>query len=413
MWLLQLSIIILACHTCGWIAEHLGQCRVVGEIIAGILLGPSVFGALTPSFYGAMFAPIASPSMSQLGEVGLVLLMFEIGLHSYRRAPGSISSLYLPGIVASLGFVAPFVGGVVVALSSKDMLAPGVPALPYTLFCGTALSVSAVPVMARMVVDLDLGRYPAASAALSAAIITDVAGWLLLALVASLSTAEASVANSVRSVFELTAYLACCIVATRYVISPIILQEIRRNSLRAVMTIVVCFVFASAWVTSNLGFHSAFGALLPGMLLREIQKLRELWDQWFGGFIRIVLMPVFFSYTGLHTSISAIDGYSSWFWLSMFLCVGFIGKFSGSYFGARLARQSANDAAIIGSLMNARGLMELIVLSVGLQLNILPLRVYSMLVIFALITTAMAAPLVRFYTRRKSMACQASNLIPP
>jgi Kef-type K+ transport system membrane component KefB len=399
MYLLQLVVVILACHACGYVAERIGQCRVVGEITAGILLGPSILGSLVPAFHDSLFPAGTASSMSQLGEVGLVLLMFEIGMHISiaRRAAGA--GFGAPVLVAVLGLAAPFVLGCGVAWWSKPVLAPSMATLPFVLFCGVALGVSAVPVMVRIVMDLGLNQHPLARTALTAAMMTDVAGWILLAAVASLAQVQNGASHVVWSLIGVALYSTGCVLVTRHVVRPILIKAAATNDLRAVFTIVICYVMASACLTTSLGFHSAFGALLPGMLLRDVPAVRDQWDNWFGGFVRTILLPVFFAYAGIHTSIASIAGYGAWLGFCAFLGAGFIGKFGGSYLAARICGLSSGDAALIGSLMNARGLMELIVLSIGLQIGILPHAVYSVLVVFALVTTAMTTPLVRYQMR--------------
>ncbi|WP_010116540.1 cation:proton antiporter, partial [Burkholderia oklahomensis] len=167
MWLLQLAIVITVCHACGHLAERIGQARVIGEIAAGILLGPTIFGAFAPDVHRALFPAATQSGIALLCEVGLVLLMFEVGLH--LRIPNTFSwaDVRLPGLVALLGLALPFALGVGVALGSKDALAAGYAPVPYALFCGVALGVSAVPVMARIVADLGLSAHPSATTALA------------------------------------------------------------------------------------------------------------------------------------------------------------------------------------------------------------------------------------------------------
>jgi Kef-type K+ transport system membrane component KefB len=399
MYFLQLATVIFACYVCGHFAERLGQCRVVGEIAAGVLLGPSMLGTVAPLFQHVFFPESVAASMAQLGEVGIVLLMFEIGMHIGVSRTSAGVDLRVPGFVSAMGLVAPFALGVGVAIWSKDALAPSVPVFPYALFCGIALGVSAVPVMVRIVVDLGIASHPLAKTALTAAMMTDVAGWMLLAAVASIAHAHGGASQLVTSLAGLVLYMLACIVASRHIVKPMLARAASRGNHHSVFTIVTCYVLVSAFVTASLGYHSAFGALLPGMLLRNVPAVRDQWDRWFGGFIRTILMPVFFSSAGLHTSISSITGYGTWLWFCAFLGAGFIGKFGGSYIAARIGGLNSSDAASIASLMNARGLMELIVLSVGLQLGVLPATVYTMLVLFALVTTAMTAPLVRYRMR--------------
>lgn len=404
MFLLQLAIVILACHACGSVAVRIGQCRVVGEIVAGILLGPTVLGVAFPALHRFVLPASVSASLSQLGELGVVLLMFEIGLHIRLPGPAKLASARLPALVAALGLAVPLVLGMGVAAWSRATLAPNVPALSYVLFCGVALGVSAVPVMVRIVADLGLSNHPMARTALAAAMMTDVAGWILLAVVASIAGAEHGNDRLLISLLGPVVYIAGCVAAVRVAIQPLLSKLAARDDLPAMFAIVVCTVLVSSCATASLGLHSAFGALLPGMLLRDVPALREHWDRWFGGFLRTVLMPVFFSYAGLHMSMPTVTGNGEWWWFVVFLAAGFIGKFGGSYGAARLCGLLPGDAALVGSLMNARGLMELIVLSIGLQLRILPAAVYTMLVLFALVTTAATTPLVRYQLRSAERA---------
>ncbi|KWF73737.1 potassium transporter [Burkholderia multivorans] len=409
MWLLQLATIVAASRLCGYLAQRIGQARVVGEITAGIILGPSVFGTLTPEFYETLFASHAKGNTSLLGEVGLVLLMFEVGLH-LRMSAGWRTAVRLPGVVGLTGLILPLALGTTVALVTRPILAPGYAPLPYALFCGVALGVSAVPVMARIVDDLGLQHYPAAGTALTAAMLTDIAGWLLLMVVAIIARPHVGGAlDLATSLLAIGAYVVICVVAVQRIVEPMLRGAAERSDEQTEFTILTCTIMLSSWATSELGFHSAFGALLPGMLLRDFPAIRERWSTTFGGFIRIVLMPVFFSFAGLHTSISSI-GTDLWIWFGMFVAVGFAGKFGGAYLAARICSVPASDAFLIGSLMNARGLMELIVLSVGLQLGVLPTRVYSILVLFALATTAITTPLVRYWMRPSNQPLANSKI---
>jgi Kef-type K+ transport system membrane component KefB len=330
--------------------------------------------------------------------------MFETGMHLSTPQNGSRAGFGAAGGVAVFGLVVPFILGCGAAWWSKAELAPGASTVPYILFCGIALAVSAVPVMVRIIRDLGLEKNGLARTALTAAMMTDVAGWILLAAVASIAHAERGVHDLLRSITEIAAYSIGCVLVTRYVMRPLLARVAETGQLHAGFILVICYVMASAWLTTSLGLHSAFGALLPGMLLRDVPGFCDQWNDRFGPFIRMLLLPVFFSYAGIHTSIASLTGDGVWLWFCVFLGVGFIGKFGGSYSAARFSGLSPNEAAFISSLMNARGLMELIVLSIGLQLGILPIRVYTILVLFALVTTAMTTPLVRYLIRPEKLA---------
>jgi Kef-type K+ transport system membrane component KefB len=178
IWLVQLCIIILAAVLCGALAERIGQSRVVGEIAAGLLLGPSVLGAINADFYHAVFSDAVMPAMSQLGELGLVLLMFQLGLHLDLKSLRGRAQMRVPVTVALLGIAIPFAIGCAIAIASRPIIAPLAPPLGYVLFCGVALSISAMPVMARIVMDLQMEDTFTAAIALTAASLTDVLGWL-------------------------------------------------------------------------------------------------------------------------------------------------------------------------------------------------------------------------------------------
>ncbi len=406
IWLLQLVLVIALCNICGRVAERLGQCAVVGEIAAGLLLGPSLFGAIAPDFYDMLFGSRAPAGMGQVGEVGLVLLMFQVGLHLELGATFRGDRWRTPVAVALFGLCLPGALGMIIAIVSKNTLASDAPTLAYVLFCGVALSVSAVPVMARIVDDLRLGAMAGARHAMSAAMLTDALGWLLLATIASLSSGPGWA--FVRMLGSLLLYLAITALLARFVIRPLLARLARSaHAARDRLAVLFCFVIASALATSLIGFHSAFGALAAALFVRNVPGLAKEWHDNVEGFVRLVLMPVFFAYAGLHASLGSIDDATGWLWFGVFLAGGFIGKFGGSYLGARATGLAPHDAMLVGSLMNTRGLMELIVLSIGLQMQILPTRVYTILVVFALVTTALTAPLVRFTLRVQSRATPA------
>lgn len=406
IWLLQLVLVIGLCNVCGRAAERLGQCAVVGEIAAGLLLGPSLFGVIAPDFYDALFGPRAPSGMAELGEVGLVLLMFQVGLHMDFGVTLRRRGWRVPVSIAAGGLFVPAAIGMILAVVSKGTLASDAPALQYVLFCGVALAVSAVPVMARIVDDLTLGSMAGARHAMSAAMLTDALGWMLLAAIASLSSGPGWA--FARMLVSLLVYLALSALLVRVVLRPTLERlASTAHAARDRLAVLFCFVIASALATSMMGFHSAFGALAAALFVRRVPGVAKDWHDSVEGFVKLVLMPVFFAHAGLHASVGMIDDSTSWLWFGVFFAGGFFGKFGGSYLGARATGLAPHDAMLVGSLMNTRGLMELIVLSIGLQMQILPARVYTILVVFALVTTALTAPLVRFALRMQSRSTRA------
>ncbi|MCI3208032.1 MULTISPECIES: cation:proton antiporter [Pandoraea] len=392
MWLIQVAVVITVCYGCGALAERMGQCKVIGEIAGGILLGPVALGAVTPSLQKQLFTPDAASLIGQLGEVGLALLMFEIGLELSMPSRRAVLG---PALIAISGIALPLGGGIAVAWISYDVLAAHQPFWPYVLFCGVALSVSAVPVMARIVGDLNLIRHPGACAALSAAMVGDLLGWCALSAIVCFSHVDASWRALGVDIALLCAYVVALSAASKWGLTPLLTRLLARGWSRGTVTMLVALVLLSGWITSALGFHSAFGALLPGILLRNVPGLREQFQRLLGGFVHTILMPLFFANAGLHMQMFDGGANGQWYWLIAFIVVGFIGKYLGVFAGARMVGYSRENATVIATLMNARGLMELIFLSIGLELRILPANVYTMLLIFALFTTATTAPLLR------------------
>jgi len=403
IFLVQLSVIVLAALVCGAAAEKLGQSRVVGEIAAGLLLGPSVLGAIDIDAYRFLFSSASMPALSQLGELGLVLLMFQLGLHLDLKSLQGRRQANAPLLVALLGMLIPFALGCAIGLVSRPWIAPHAGAVGYVLFCGLALSISAVPVMARIVTDLRMADSYPATVALAAATLTDILGWLLLAVIAAFAAGTYAFDRTLRDLALLAAFIAFSLLLAKPLWRSLLSRGKATTPSAAILACVACYVLLSSWITAAIGFHSAFGALMAALVLRGHADLAQAWRRQVTGFVELILMPVFFAYAGIHVSLGSVQSPDFWQWFLLFLVAAVLGKFGGSYLGARWSGIPHRDARIISALMNTRGLMELIVLTIGLQLGILPVPVYSMLVLMALVTTAMTVPLLRFWQRQERM----------
>ncbi|AMP04479.1 cation:proton antiporter [Collimonas pratensis] len=411
IWPVQLCVIILATLLCGALAKRLGQSRVVGEIAAGLLLGPAVLGALNADFYQLLFSNAAMPMMSQLGELGLVFLMFQLGLHLDLKSLQGRVPMRIPVAVALTGIVVPFAIGCAIAVASRAAIAPQAPILGYVLFCGVALSISAMPVMARIVMDLRMEGTFTATAALAAASLTDLLGWLLLAAITAISTGDSAWPHIARNVALLLVFVAVSMLIARPLWGKIIARGPTASVTPRLLPVVVCYVLMSSWITAEIGFHSAFGALLAGLALRDLPGLKIEWRAKVEGFVALLLMPVFFALAGIQAATGSISLPNFWLWLGLFFAGAVAGKFGGSYLGARLSGVGQRDASVIAALMNTRGLMELIVLTIGLKAGLLPPAAYTMLFIMALATTAMTVPILRLfgYGRARSVAGATAN----
>ncbi len=395
---LQLTLIIAAAQLFGTLAEKIGQSKVIGEIVAGIALGPSVLGMLSPPTYHFVFQSVPSQSMALLGELGLVLLMFQIGLEFDLNHVKARKNQLLSVAVALAGLALPFALGAGLGWYSRPYLAPDSGQLGYILFVGVSLSVTAVPVLARILIDLDIAHLYCSRVAMLAAAMTDVLAWLILAVVVALVSSRAEPGRFAWQMAGLAAYVLAC----RWLVRPVLLAWLTwlaRSTAHqgAALATMVAAALLSSLATAALGFHSAFGALLMGLLLSQRRALVQQWRQQMGGFLGVVLMPVFFMLAGARADLGSMSSWRSAAWFGAFFVAAVGGKFGGCYLAARLGGMDRRQSGVVAILMNTRGLMELIVLTIGLDLGLIPTGTYSALVCMAVVTTLMTVPLVKYW----------------
>ena len=409
--LLQLAVIVLAARVGGALARRIGQSVVVGEILIGVLLGPSLFGALAPQAFDWVFRSTPAEPLTILSQVGLLLLMFQIGLtfdfshlaeRAHRRAVWAVSAA---------GLVAPFVLGALLALLMPRELAGTDNRLGFVLFVATAFSITALPVLGRIMIEFDLTRTALGVIAVSAAAINDVVGWLMLALVSALSvSAFAPAAFALRVV----ALLALGALAW-WVLRPLLVRFVRRQmnlspanpahgdgaTLSAtLMGVVLACVFVAGMATYQLGVFAIFGGFLMGVLLHREQSFARAWNVRVGSFVNVFFLPVFFTLTGLRTDIGSLHDGSAWGWCVLLIALATCAKLGACTLAARWAGMDGLRARILGVLMNTRGLMELIVINVGLEMGMIGRQVFTMLVLMALFSTVVTSPALRRWLPR-------------
>jgi Kef-type K+ transport system membrane component KefB len=355
--------------------------------VAGILLGPSLFGQLSPDLYALVFASAPAHGLSLLAEIGLVLLMFQIGLEFDASHLAVRKNQSLAISVALTGLALPFALGVGLAVWTHPLLAPTQPLVGYALFVGIALAVTAVPVLARMLTDLGMEGLLLSRIALA---------WLLLAVAIAVVRADAFVVTFVIKLGLLLAYVLAC----RYLLGPALLRVLgwlgrQRGAVPSPMAVMMVLALLSGMATSGLGFHSAFGGLLMGMILSANQALVQQWKTEVSGFVSLCLLPLFFALAGSRAQLGFIASWSQASWFLIFLAMAVLGKFGGCYLAARGGGFNHQQARLVGVLMNTRGLMELVILSIGLEMGLISPAVYSILLLMAIVTTAMTVPLVR------------------
>lgn len=409
--LLQLTVIILAARLAGAVALRLGQTAVVGEILVGILLGPSLLGWLAPAPFDYVFHSIDGAPMQVLAQLGLVLLMFQIGLsfefghlnqHRHRRAVLwiALASLALP---FALGF---FVGNL-----SAPLLSPQAHPLVSALFVATALSITALPILGRILLDFNLAQTPLGVVTISAAAINDVVGWLLLMLVSMIALSAFNPAHFAGHVLLILGFF----LLAWFVARPVLIGAIHRFDHGSqtlspnTLGIVLAAIFLAAMTTFSLGIFAIFGGFLTGVLLHREHRFVHAWDRQISPFVTVFFLPIFFTYTGLRTDIGSLNTLDNWLWCLVILAVATLGKFGGAYLAARWTGHTPTESKIIGILMNTRALMELIIINVGYDLGAISREVFTMLVIMAIVSTVLTTPLLRRWLLKTQLPASTAH----
>ncbi|WP_260962843.1 cation:proton antiporter domain-containing protein [Pseudomonas citri] len=413
MLFMQIVFILLAAKVVGGLLKKTGQPEVVGEMMAGFILGPIVLGYFFPQFHHALFKGDAAIQLKTLSELGILLFMFVVGAEfrfPERTGPGLNGKVLLIG---GCSIIVPFVLGAAIAPLLYDAFAPpGIPRLSFVLFIGTVFSVTAFPVLARILKERQMLRSEAGALALMSAALSDVGAWVLLAI-AVMSLKIDSHWQGLA--WRLAGLLLLCAVSF-WCVRPLIKAWIDRigeagDPRLLVMLLSGALIYGS--LTEWLQVHAVFGAFLFGACLPRDQRLLNMIVERVEYVAVIVLMPIFFALAGLNTSSAAFSGVGATL-LALVLAVAVAGKLLGGVLGARMAGYSPSVAATVGVLMNARGLMELVVLKIGLDLGIIGPELFTLFVIMTVVTTMMTGPLLhglnRFQASRRPVGARR---LPP
>jgi Kef-type K+ transport system membrane component KefB len=400
--LLQLIVIILAARCANGLLRRIGQPGVVGEIVAGLLLGPSFLGYFFPGIVSFLFPAMAATPIMVISQIGLILLMFQIGSDfefGHLRHARNRSSVI---VIAAASILTPLVLGLAIGVVSAPVLAPGADVLAYSLFVGVALAITAVPVLGRILREFDLAHTTLGAITISAAAINDVVGWVLLAGVSAYTTAKFSARDSVIQLGGIIALTALLRFAGRLVVGwllrcfPVVRTQVSPN----LMALVLALVFGLGIYTYLLGIFTIFGGFAAGLLFHRHRTFVEAWRHQAGQFVLVFFLPVFFTYTGMRTNVLGLVSAEDWLWCSLLLVSAMLGKIAPVYLASRFVGFTSDASATIGVLMNTRGLMELIVLNIGFEQGFISQKVFTMLVIMAIATTFVTAPLLRILLRR-------------
>jgi Kef-type K+ transport system membrane component KefB len=395
--LLQLIAMILAARLGNRLLRRLGQPGVIGEIVAGLLLGPSLFGHFFPDAATFLFGAKPSAPIVVISQIGLVLLMFQIGMDfefGHLARPRNRNATI--GIAAA-SISIPFALGFIIGQVTQPILAPQIDALTYSLFFGVGLAITAVPILGRILREFDLTRQEIGVVAISAAAINDVIGWVLLAGISAYAAGKLSAAGISWQVAGIAALGA----ASWFVLRPLVDRLLKAhpakdNEISAnLMMAAICLTFVMSICTYFLGIFTIFGGFLAGLLFHHDKAFVEAWRRQVGRFVLVFFLPVFFTFTGLRTNVLGLSSVSDWMWLAVVLAASIGGKIIPVYIAGRMTGFDHRESTILGALMNTRALMELIVLNIGYDMGFIPQKVFTMLVIMAVTTTVMTGPLLR------------------
>lgn len=389
--LLQIITIIIVARFLGWVCKSIGQPSVIGEIAAGILLGPSLTGMYFPEFSSFMFPAQSLGNLQFLSQIGLILFMFIIGMELDLKVLKTKASEAI--VISHASIILPFALGVGLALYIYRQFAPdGISFLSFALFIGIALSITAFPVLARIVQERGLSKTKLGTMVITCAATDDITAWCILAAVIAIVKAG-SIISSVFTILLAGAYVLFML----KVLKPVLHRVGNHYSYKEGMTKpIVAFFFLtlllSSYCTEVIGIHALFGAFMAGVVMPSNQRFRNIFIEKVEDVSMVLLLPLFFVFTGLRTQIGLLNDAYLWQVTGLIIAAAVTGKFAGSAIAAKFVKQSWRDSLIIGSLMNTRGLMELVVLNIGYDIGVLSPEIFAMMVIMALVTTCMTGP---------------------
>ncbi|WP_308307690.1 cation:proton antiporter [Streptomyces sp. ISL-10] len=391
--LVAVPVVILACQMGATLLRRLGQPPVIGEIAMGIVLGPSLIGWVWPEAQAWLFPDAVLPYTSVLGQFGLLAFMFLVGLELDLGALRGHSRIAVA--VSQAGMLLPLGLGALLALAMYGQLAPdGVGLVPFTLFVAVAMSVTAFPVLARILVDRGLYGTPLGALAMACAAVDDVAAWCLLALVVALASAGSPL-DALTTAGLTVLFAGAMVLMVRPLLARWAAARADRTNDGVILVLLFSGLSLSALMTDLIGVHTLFGAFLFGVVTPRGHRRVEASAARLRAVAVPVLLPLFFVHTGLRTEIGALAADPvQWLWAGAVVVVAVLGKWGGAAGAARVCGRSWREALSIGALMNCRGLTELVVLNIGLELGVIGPELFTMLVLMALITTAVTSPAV-------------------
>jgi Kef-type K+ transport system membrane component KefB len=389
--LLAIAAMILAGRLLSWVFRRFEQPPVVGEVVAGITLGPSLLGSVSPEAANFLLPSAVAPYLAVVAQLGVILYMFLVGLELNgellrQRAHAAVA-------ISHASIVVPFILGTGLALALYPRLSSAdVPFTSFSLFLGVAMAITAFPVLARILTDRRMAQSKLGVMALSCAAVDDFTAWCLLAL--AVGVAQMHIDRAVWVAAGALAYVILMVLAVRPIAAWLVARREKSGLTPGMTAAVFVAVLVSAIVTEGIGIHAIFGAFLLGAVIPHNSRVaRELMQKLVDP-VTILLLPAFFAYTGMRTELPLLTGGNSWLICGLVIVVATFGKFGGTFAAARLTGLGWRDSAALGTLMNTRGLMELVVLNIGLDLGVISPALFAIMVVMALATTLSTSPVL-------------------
>ena len=389
--LVQIPVVVLVTLICGWLALRLGQARVIGEIVGGILLGPSVLGRIAPSFSQHLFPKASLGAMEELSTIGLILFLFVVGM---ELDDSQLRRQRFTALAASgTSIIVPFIAAILLAHSLRQRFAPhGIGSLPFVLFLGISMSITAFPVLARILEERGLTSTPLGTTAILCAAVDDVVAWLLLAVALTLVDIHGTASTLALHFGMLLAYLAFMLGVMRPLATRIVKRRNNPELSLELLGLTLVFVLSSAAITDWAGVHPLFGAFIAGICFPRVERWQVAIRGKLEMLTSVLLLPLFFALTGLRTRLDLLNDSTTWLWAGIVLVGAVFGKVGGAVVAARWSGQNWKAAFALGALLNTRGLVELIVLNIAYNVGAFSPTLFTMLVVMALVTTMCTTP---------------------
>ncbi len=394
--LLQIIVILAAARLLGWALRKIHQPQVIGEMVAGIMLGPSLLGWLAPGVFLFLFPPESLGYLNALSQVGLILFMFLVGLELDARLLRGQGQAAL--ITSQVSIFFPFFLGTALALYLYPRLSDdGTDFTHFALFMGASISITAFPVLARILGERKMQQTKVGIMAITCAAMNDVIGWFILAGVVFLVRASASTTSLWITIGGTAIFVTGMILVVQRLARRFHIAFVKSGGIsNDIMALILLVVLVSSVLTEQLGIHAMFGAFLAGVIMPKQHRFVLVVTNKLEDVAVVLLLPIFFALSGLRTRLGLLDSPEMWFYCALIILVAIIGKFGGSTVAARSAGMPWREAGAVGILMNTRGMVELVLLNIGLEIGVISPALFTMLVIMALVTTFMTSPILEW-----------------